>query len=91
VRKALGAATADLLALLLWQFTRPVVLANLIAWPVGWIVLGRWLEGFSQRISLSPTFFLAAGGAALALALVTVFGHALKVAAAKPVGALRYE
>jgi putative ABC transport system permease protein len=91
VRKALGASTADILRLLLWQFTRPVLVANLIAWPLGWWALDRWLQGFAQRISLSPALFLLAGGAAVAIAAVTVSGHALRVASAKPVGALRYE
>jgi putative ABC transport system permease protein len=91
VRKALGASTADILALLVWSFTRPVLVANLIAWPLGWWALDRWLHGFAQRISLSPWLFLAAGAAAFVIAALTVSGHALRVARAKPVGALRYE
>jgi putative ABC transport system permease protein len=91
VRKAFGASTADILRLLLWSFTRPVLAANLIAWPLGWWALDRWLHGFAERIALSPWLFLAAGGGAFAIAAVTVSGHALRVARAKPVGALRYE
>ena len=91
VRKALGASKVDIVRLLLWSFTQPVLLANLIAWPLGWWALDRWLQGFAQRISLSPWLFLAAGGAALAIAALTVSGHALRVASTKPVGALRYE
>jgi putative ABC transport system permease protein len=91
VRKALGASTGDILALMVWSFTRPVLLANLIAWPLGWLALDRWLQGFSVRISLSPWLFLAAGAAAFLIAALTVSGHALRVARAKPVGALRYE
>jgi putative ABC transport system permease protein len=91
VRKALGASTGDILALMVWSFTRPVLLANLIAWPLGWFSLDRWLQGFAQRISLSPWLFLAAGAAAFVIAALTVSGHALRVARAKPVGALRYE
>jgi putative ABC transport system permease protein len=68
-----------------------VLWANLIAWPVGWWVMSRWLQGFSSRIALTPWFFLAAGGAALIVAAVTVSAHALRVAHAPPVGALRYE
>jgi putative ABC transport system permease protein len=51
----------------------------------------RWLEGFAYRIELAPWMFLAATAAALAIALATVIGHALLVARAKPVAALRYE
>jgi putative ABC transport system permease protein len=91
VRKALGASTLDILALIVWSFTRPVLVANLIAWPLGWWALDRWLQGFAQRISLSPWLFLAAGAAAFVIAALTVSGQALRVARAKPVGALRYE
>jgi putative ABC transport system permease protein len=91
VRKAMGASTSDVLKLLIWQFTRPVLVANLLAWPLAFIVMRRWLEGFAYRIDLAPWTFLAAGLAALLIAWATVFVHALKVARAKPVGALRYE
>ena len=91
VRKAMGASTAAVLRLMLWSFAQPVLWANLIAWPVGWWVMNRWLQGFAARIDLSPWYFLAAGGAALAIAALSVSGHALRVAGAKPVGALRYE
>jgi putative ABC transport system permease protein len=91
VRKAMGASTADVARLLLWSFSRPVLWANLIAWPLGWWALSQWLEGFSRHISLEPWMFLAAAAAALIVALVTVLTHTLRVASAKPVGALRYE
>lgn len=91
VRKAMGAATPDILGLLLFSFAQPVLWANLVAWPASWWVMDHWLRGFSARIALSPWLFLAAAGAALVVAAATVSGHALRVAAAKPVGALRYE
>ncbi len=91
VRKALGASSQDILKLLLWQFAKPVLVANLIAWPLAWFAMRRWLEGFAYRVDLAPWTFVAAGAAALAIALATVFVHALNVARAKPVGALRYE
>jgi putative ABC transport system permease protein len=91
VRKALGAGTRDVLGLLIWQFTLPVLVANLIAWPAAFLIMRWWLNGFAYRVDLGPWTFVAAGGAALAIAWATVFVHALKVARAKPVGALRYE
>jgi putative ABC transport system permease protein len=77
--------------LLVWQFSKPVIIANLIAWPVAWWVMRGWLNGFEARISLGPTPFLLAGGLALVIAVVTVAGHAFKVARANPIHALRYE
>jgi putative ABC transport system permease protein len=91
VRKAMGAGSGDILKLLLWQFTRPVLIANLIAWPAAFFVMTWWLQGFAYRVDLAPWTFVAAGAAALLIAVATVFVHALRVSRAKPVGALRYE
>jgi putative ABC transport system permease protein len=91
VRKAMGASTPDIVALLLRAFARPVVLANLIAWPLAWLGLHHWLGGFVRHIALQPWMFLAAALVALAVALATVLAHTLKIAAARPVAALRYE
>jgi putative ABC transport system permease protein len=91
VRKAMGASTADVVALLLKAFTRPVLLANLIAWPIAGWAMQRWLQGFAYHIALSPGYFLAGGGAAALIAVLTVLGHCIAQARAKPVVALRYE
>ena len=91
IRKVLGARTWDIVKLLVWQFSRPVVIANVIAWPVAWWVMRDWLNGFDDRIALSPLPFLIAGGMALLIAVVTVAGHAVRVASANPIDALRYE
>jgi putative ABC transport system permease protein len=91
IRKALGASTRQILALLLWQLSRPVLLANLIAWPIAWWLMRRWLNGFAERIPLQPWLFPAAGLIALALALLSVGTLAYLVARQKPVHALRHE
>jgi putative ABC transport system permease protein len=91
VRKAMGASSADILKLLLWQFTKPVIWANLIAWPIAWLILRWWLSGFAYHVDVAPWTFPAVGLVALLIAWVTVFVHALNVARAKPVAALRYE
>ena len=91
IRKSMGASSGDILRLMLWQFARPVLWANLIAWPVAYIAMRQWLDGFAYRIELAPWMFVAATAAALAIALLTVIGHALLVARAHPVSALRYE
>jgi putative ABC transport system permease protein len=91
VRKAMGASAADIVGLLLAAFARPVLWANLIAWPLAWWALSRWLDSFVRHIEMQPWMFLTAAGAALVLAWVTVLSHTLKVAAARPTAALRYE
>jgi putative ABC transport system permease protein len=91
VRKVFGARTGDVIFLLLWQFSIPVLVANAIAWPLAWFYLHNWLEGYAYRITLSPAYFLAAGAAALLIAWATIFTHARRVAGANPINALRYE
>jgi putative ABC transport system permease protein len=91
IRKVLGARVRDIVRLLVWQFSKPVIVANLIAWPVAWWVMRGWLNDFDMRITLGPTPFLLAGGLALLIAIVTVAGHAFRVARANPIHALRYE
>jgi putative ABC transport system permease protein len=91
LRKVLGARTRDIARLMAWQFTRPVILANLIAWPVAWWATSSWLSRFDARIDLGPAPFLLASGVAFAVAAAAVAGQALKVARANPIHALRYE
>ena len=91
IRKVLGARTRDIVLLLVWQFGRPVLIANLIAWPAAWWVMRDWLNGFDARIDLGPGPFVAAGLLALAIASATVFAHTVRIARTNPVHALRYE
>jgi putative ABC transport system permease protein len=91
IRKVLGARTRDIVQLLVWQFSRPVIVANLIAWPVAWWLMRDWLNNFDQRITLGPVPFVVAALIALTIAIVTVVGHAMKVARSNPIHALRYE
>jgi len=91
VRKVFGARTGDVIFLLLWQFSVPVLVANAIAWPLAWYYLHGWLQGYAYRISLNPLYFLVTGAVALLIAWVTIFAHAQRVACANPIHALRYE
>lgn len=91
IRKVFGARTRNIVFLLLWQFSIPVIIANLIAWPIAWYYLQGWLEGFAYRIALNPLYFLGAGLVALVIAWATIAGHAISVARANPIKALRYE
>jgi len=91
IRKVLGARVRDIVRLLVWQFTRPVLLANLIAWPVAWWAMRNWLNEFQSRVDITPTPFVLAGLLALIVASVTIMGHAVRVARANPIHALRYE
>jgi len=91
IRKAMGAGRGAMVRMLLWQFTRPVLWANLIAWPAGYFIMNHWLRGFAYRIDLAWWMFVLAGGVAVSIAWLTVSVHAFSVARARPVEALRYE
>jgi putative ABC transport system permease protein len=91
IRKAMGASTGDVVQLLVLQLTRPVIVANLLAWPVALWIVQRWLSTFADRIPIDTWPFLAAGAGTLLLAWIVVIGHALAVGRARPSYALRYE
>ena len=91
VRKVLGARLSNILWLLTGQFVKWVIVANLIAWPVGYWVMSRWLQGFAFRSSLPAGIFLASGLAAVAIAVLTVASQVFKAALANPASSLKYE
>jgi putative ABC transport system permease protein len=91
IRKTLGASTADVMRLLIGEFLRPVLWANLIAWPLAWFAMRAWLAGFDQRIELNPAYFLIPSLAAIVVAVLTVAEQAFRVARSEPSRALRYE
>lgn len=72
-------------------FLRPVLIANLIAWPFAYLAMRAWLSGFDQRVSLDLSYFLIAGGLAVIIATLTVVGQSFRVAQAEPARALRHE
>ncbi len=93
IRKVMGARVMDIVRLLVWQFSKPVLVANLIAWPVAAWGMMMWLESFPYRLDswvLAPLCMIA-GAIALAIAWATVGGNAARVARANPINALRYE
>jgi putative ABC transport system permease protein len=91
IRKVMGADTGNLMALLLWAFSKPVLWASLLAWPVAAWAMNRWLDGFAYRVPLGWWWLPVATLAALAVALLTVSAQSYLVARASPASALRYE
>ena len=91
IRRVLGASARQIVGLLTREFTGLVIAANLVAWPVAYYAMGRWLEGFAYRIELGVGLFVLSGLLALGIALLTVGWQAVRAALTNPVEALRYE
>lgn len=91
IRKVMGASIQNIVTLLSGHFVKLVLIANLIAWPLAWLALHRWLQDYAYRVNISWWVFVLAGIAALLIALVTVSFQAIKTAMANPVKSLRTE
>jgi putative ABC transport system permease protein len=91
IRKVLGASVASIGALLSWDFLRPVLLSVVIASPLSWWIMHRWLQDFAYRTEFSWWVFPLAGGALVLVALGTVLFRALGAARVNPVSNLRSE
>jgi putative ABC transport system permease protein len=93
VRKVMGADRTTIVSLLLWQFSKPVLVANLIAWPFGFWAITQWLQRFPYQLDTQLIVLSGVGAsvAALLIAWLTVGVMAAKAASVKPVLALRYE
>jgi len=91
IRKAMGASVLQIVTMLVMEFVRCIVIANIFAWPIAYFVTNDWIEDYAYRISLSPWPFLFAAVLTLAIGLLTVIYQAVKAAVANPAQALRYE
>lgn len=91
IRKALGASVSRIILILSYDFTKWVIFANILAWPLAFILMKRWLNSFAYKTSIGIHIFIIAGGLALAIALFTIIYMAFKAARKNPVESLRYE
>jgi putative ABC transport system permease protein len=91
VRKVLGASVPGIVIMLSREFTRWVILASIIAWPVAYIVMNRWLRSFAYRIDLRLEIFVVSTAIALVVTLFTVSTQSIRAAIANPADSLKYE
>jgi putative ABC transport system permease protein len=91
IRKVLGASVQNIVRMLSKDFLKRVLIATVIAWPLAWWTMDKWLQDFAYRIEMSWWIFIAAGGVALVIALVTISLMAVKAAVTNPVKSLRSE
>lgn len=91
IRKTNGATTSNILRLLSLDFTKWVLLANIIAWPLTWFAMKKWLESFAYRVDIPIWIFFVAGILAFLIAMATVSFHAVRASRQNPIMSLRYE
>ena len=86
-----GATVPEIFVLLSKEFTKWVLIANIIAWPLAYYIMHNWLNNFAYRVAIAPVVFIYSGLIALVIAIATVSSHAIKAARSNPVRSLRYE
>jgi putative ABC transport system permease protein len=91
IRKILGASRVIIVRLLSAEFLKLTTIANIIAWPIAYFVMTRWLQDFAYRIDIGAWAFLIAAALALAIAMITISFQTFKAASTNPVDSLRYE
>ncbi len=91
IRKVMGSSIMGILILLNKQFSRWVILANVIAWPVAYYLMDKWLQNFEYRIDVNIWLFVLAGILSLLIALLTISYQTIKAASVNPANSLRYE
>jgi ABC-type antimicrobial peptide transport system permease subunit len=91
IRKVLGASVTGIIAMLSKDFLKLVLIANIIAWPLGWYLMHNWLQHFAFRVDIGWWIFALAGAATLLIALLTVSYQAVRAAVVNPVQSLRSE
>ena len=91
IRKVLGATVTNIVAMLSKEFLILIAAANVIAWPVSYYLMNKWLEDFAYKTEIGIGVFLISGLAVLVIALITISFQAVKAAISNPVNSIRYE
>lgn len=91
IRKALGSSSSQVVLLLSKGFVVLVIIANIIAWPLAWLIMDKWLQGFPYRITINPFLFIIAGILVVMIAFMSVGFQTMKAATINPAKTLRSE
>ena len=91
LRKSQGATAGTILRLLVWDFSKPVIAANLVVWPLAYLGAREYLDLFIERMTLTPLPFVATLAATLLVAWLVVGAQVIRAARLSPTAALRYE
>ncbi|UCE39900.1 MAG: hypothetical protein JSV17_10470, partial [Candidatus Aminicenantes bacterium] len=90
-RKVLGASVPKIVTMLSKEFLKWVLIANIVAWPVAYYFMDKWLQNFAYRTDIKIGTFLLSGALAFMISLLTISYQTIKAASANPVNSLRYE
>ena len=91
MRKVLGASLKSIIMLLSKEFTKLVLISNILAWPLAYIIMHKWLGNFAYRIGIGVDLFIISGITVFIIALATVSYHSVKASLSNPIDSLRYE
>ncbi|UCE22363.1 MAG: FtsX-like permease family protein, partial [Candidatus Aminicenantes bacterium] len=91
IRKILGAKVTDIVRMITRDFIVLAFAANLVAFPLAYLAISRWLQSFAYRVGISPLVFLEAFVLSITIAMITISSNAIKASIANPVDSLRYE
>lgn len=91
IRKVLGATVSNIVLLLTKEFTKWILVANIIVWPIAYYAANKWLQGFAYRTTIGLWIFILAAAMVLFIALLTVSYQSFKAATANPIDSLKYE
>ena len=91
IRKVVGATVPSIISLLIKEFAKWVLVANIFAWPIAWFVINKWLQNFAYHINLTIWSFLLAGVLVFMVSIFTVGYQTIRAATAKSIDSMRYE
>jgi len=91
IRKVLGASTGSVIVLLSKEFIKWIFLANVVAWPLAWFMMNKWLQNFAYRVNIGWIVFVLAASVTMFIGIFTFIFQTVKTACTDPVDSLRYE
>ncbi len=91
IRKVVGSSVSNIVILLSKEFTRLVLLSNIVAWPIAWFIMNKWLQNFAYQTNIYWCIFIVAASIALIIAFMTIAIQTIRTATTNPADSLRYE
>ena len=91
IRKVLGASVSNIILMFITDYLKLVIVSSIIAFPIAWYIMNKWLQNFAYKIELNWRLFVFSGGLALIITIITISFQAIRAATNNPVKSLRHE